>query len=262
MKHWLALMFHKVGAGSAGDHLSVSVPKFVNYINLLQELGYRCVAIHDALSISTSKIAISFDDGNSSDYEIVFPRLLSMGGRATFFVVPSFVGKKHYLSEERVREMSEAGMEIGTHTFSHVYLHSLPVHKIREEIRKSKATLEDWIEKKIVGLAVPGGMYSRKVLAVAKEEGLKYMAVSKPWWNCDSSYVVHRIPITTRTTEEQLRRYVASKKALLLPYVSYLLRSVVKNLLDTEKYIAMRRKLLKAIPFERENDSGYTKHLV
>src|SRR5262249_55799319 len=86
---------------------------------------------------------LTFDDGCASDYSEAFPALLELRMRATFFVVPTMVGTAGYVSWPELREMAAAGMEIGSHSLTHPFLHELDAAGVRREFGESKRILED-----------------------------------------------------------------------------------------------------------------------
>ncbi|MBI1923758.1 polysaccharide deacetylase family protein [Candidatus Poribacteria bacterium] len=67
-------------------------------------------------------VVLTFDDGNKSDVTYVAPLLKRYGFSATFFITEGLnflTNKEHYLTWEEVRELHEAGFEIGNHTRHH-----------------------------------------------------------------------------------------------------------------------------------------------
>jgi hypothetical protein len=111
-------------------------------------------------------VALTFDDGylEHADIARVLHRLHV---RATFFLVTGLEkwnGRPLLtLQPERIREMSDCGHEIGSHTVSHANLPTLANDEIHEELRKSKGYLENLLGKKIAGFAYPYGVYDYRV---------------------------------------------------------------------------------------------------
>ena len=67
-------------------------------------------------------VVLTFDDGNKSDYTYVGPLLKRYGFGATFFITEglNFLNNKaHYVTWEEIRQLHEAGFEIGNHTRHH-----------------------------------------------------------------------------------------------------------------------------------------------
>src|SRR5664279_4607140 len=58
--------------------------------------------------------AISFDDGNSSDYRYGLPALVDRGVTAAFFVLSGRFGQAGSLSPDNLRELHRCGMLIGS----------------------------------------------------------------------------------------------------------------------------------------------------
>jgi len=85
--------------------------------------------------------SLTFDDGCLSDYTEAFPALRELGMRATFFVVPTLVGAPGHVSWAQLREMAAAGMEIGSHSLTHPFLHQLDAAGLRHEFGQSRAIL-------------------------------------------------------------------------------------------------------------------------
>ena len=98
------------------------------------------------------------------------------------------------LDAEEVREMAKDGLiEIGGHTVSHPALPAQEIGVQREEIARSKATLEEWLGRPIIGFAYPYGYHAAETVAEVKAAGFEYACA------CGSLAVVarsdmHRLP--------------------------------------------------------------------
>lgn len=87
-------------------------------------------------------IAITFDDGHRSDYEIAFPNMTAAGIPGTSFVVTNSIDNGGMTSAELL-EMEAAGWEIGSHSAAHKNLANIPIEDAINEMVVSKATLEN-----------------------------------------------------------------------------------------------------------------------
>lgn len=67
-------------------------------------------------------LAITFDDGIESHYNIAMPILEKHGIKGTFFVTINRIGTPGRLSWKQIKEMRQRGMEIGNHTMTHAHL--------------------------------------------------------------------------------------------------------------------------------------------
>ena len=80
--------------------------------------------------------------------------------------------KLRSLSGEEIVTLAEGGLiEIGSHTISHPFLSELAIELQRDEIRNSKARLENLLGHQVNSFAYPHGMYTKDTVAIVKEAG-------------------------------------------------------------------------------------------
>src|SRR5205085_11200244 len=76
---------------------------------------------------------------------------------ATFFVTTGWVGTRGYATWSQLREMSDAGMSIQSHTLSHPFLSELTRADATRELSASKHEIEQRMGAACTTLALPGG---------------------------------------------------------------------------------------------------------
>ncbi len=110
-------------------------------------------------------VSLTFDDGYRSHLEVATPVLRDAGLRGTFYVVSGFLGdpKHRYLTEPMVKELFDAGMEIGSHTVDHERLSELRPRDVRHQLADSRKALEELIGVPVEDLASPYGDSSTEV---------------------------------------------------------------------------------------------------
>jgi peptidoglycan/xylan/chitin deacetylase (PgdA/CDA1 family) len=140
---------------------------------------------------------LTFDDGSASDYDEAFPALTELGMRATFFVVPTLVGTPGYVTWAQLREMAAAGMEVGSHSLTHPFLHDLDAGGIRHEFGESKRILEDRLGAPVRSASLPRGWEPPHCAAVLEELGYRAFCTSRVgWWRPgDSPLAIPRVAV-------------------------------------------------------------------
>jgi peptidoglycan/xylan/chitin deacetylase (PgdA/CDA1 family) len=95
-------------------------------------------------------VVITFDDGYANFYEEALPILVEFGFPAVMYVVADFTSEprnvlagQRFMSWSELRELSKYGIRVGSHSLSHSKLYELPRSRVEDEIRHSKAVLED-----------------------------------------------------------------------------------------------------------------------
>jgi peptidoglycan/xylan/chitin deacetylase (PgdA/CDA1 family) len=145
------------------------VDGFRNHLTYLKNYG-EFVSMDDAVSLLAGEervdgryFCVSFDDGLKSCLTGAVPVLAELDIPATFYVVASLAGKTieptdpflrdtfnfrsretsvEFLSWEDCRQMTAAGMTIGSHSYTHTRLSSLSDDDALGQMTKSKAEIE------------------------------------------------------------------------------------------------------------------------
>jgi len=121
---------------------------------------------------------ITFDDGNLSDYSVVFPLLKEYNIKAIFFINPVNIGNSGFIDWSMVKEMSNAGMVIGSHGYNHLNMTKLKYVAAKKELVKSKKMIEDNIGKPVNIFSFPFGSYNKKMIDLALKSGYRYCFTS------------------------------------------------------------------------------------
>lgn len=121
---------------------------------------------------------LTFDDGHSSDYEIVFPTLQDAGIKAVFYLITGRVGFPGYLSWEQVREMRRHGMEFGSHGLNHSKMTSLNKVQALNELTRSRLDIEDHLGEAVTTFAFPYGDYNTDLIRLTASAGYAACCIS------------------------------------------------------------------------------------
>jgi len=152
---------------------------FGEQIKWLKSSGMQGISVTAALGKKPPQaIVITFDDGCESDLTVAAPILREANFGGTFYITVGFLGRAGHLFPCQVRELSDAGFEIGSHSMTHPYLDSLQRQDLLREIGESKNQLEQMTGKAVHHFSCPGGRWSRDVSTAAREAGYKTVATS------------------------------------------------------------------------------------
>ncbi len=157
----------------------VSPQNFQEQLQYLKDNGFTTISFQNLIdffngnfNLPPKPVIISFDDGVINQYNNAFGLLKSFGFKATFFVFTNPIGRsKNYLSWEQLKEMIDAGMEIGSHGYYHQYFTKANNEELTREISGSKKILEENLGIKINVISYPFGVYNEQITQTIKNAG-------------------------------------------------------------------------------------------
>jgi peptidoglycan/xylan/chitin deacetylase (PgdA/CDA1 family) len=226
--------------GEAYERFTVQESEFRRQLARLHSLGFRAMNVSGALrSLSPGErgVAVTFDDGCESDLLAAAPALRDAGFNATFYAVVDWLGRRGWLSEAQLRELSDSGFEIGCHSKSHAYLNDLGPDGLEEEIVKAKDQLEQIIGKRVDHLSCPGGRWNRKIAQVARDAGYLSVATSRIGTNLPSrdAFCLNRVGVVKSTTLDEFSR-LCRAEGFFVRRARYTVLAAVKHLLGNALY--------------------------
>lgn len=178
------LAYQKVAqlpAAARARGLYISPRRFAQQIGGLRSAGFTGVGL-DELE-APSAFALTIDGGFASTLEHALPALLANGLSATLFVASGCLGGWNdweialgeepcrLMDEAQIRDWLAAGQRLGSLGLSCTDLTRLPRAVLREELRASRAALEDRFGRAVDELAYPFGAHDELVCATAAECG-------------------------------------------------------------------------------------------
>lgn len=102
-------------------------------------------------------VSMTFDDGLKSQFNNAFPLLQERGLEATFFIVVEYFGYGDFIDEPNVVDLAEGGQEIGSHSYSHERLTTIPSWQVDAELSVSQSTLQGLSGQDVAIFAYPYG---------------------------------------------------------------------------------------------------------
>ena len=190
----LVLCYHAVSVDWDAE-LAVRPNRLAWQIELLLRRGYRPLRFSELVNTSPHDrvFAVTFDDAFKSVSTLAAPILERLGVTATLFVPTDYVeaqcplswagvdrwletpyaGEMTPASWDEIRELRDAGWEIGAHSCSHPLLTRLSDSALAYELAHSKAVCEQRLDAQCTALAYPYGNLDDRVAAAAARAGYR-----------------------------------------------------------------------------------------
>lgn len=167
------LCYHSIAEDSSTNGpITLSKSQFREHLQFIKNANYTTLSISQLNDyilnnepIPEKSVVITFDDGYMDNYTNAFPILKEFDMNATFFIISDFsisnkVDGSRFMSASEIKEMSDYGMDIQSHTVSHLELATLSYDEQLEELIDSKSTLEKLTAKPVTSIAYPLGSFN------------------------------------------------------------------------------------------------------
>jgi peptidoglycan/xylan/chitin deacetylase (PgdA/CDA1 family) len=223
------LMYHIVAEPlSAQEARYCCAPaRFEAQMRHLATTGTRMVAldeIADALDgrvdWAAGGVAVTFDDGFADTFVNALPVLARYRIPATMFALSDRIGahndwmsargfpERRLMSAPQLREMVAAGVTVGSHTRTHPRLPELDARARRDEIRGSKARLEDLLGCRVTNFAYPYGLFDEDARQAVEEAGYRSACSVRTGFNGPGvdRFLLRRIEVFGSDTLWQFRQ--------------------------------------------------------
>jgi peptidoglycan/xylan/chitin deacetylase (PgdA/CDA1 family) len=202
------LTYHAVARVADDPHnVCVSPEQFEAQMLYLKRHSLRGVSMRELLHAiregnTRGLVGLTFDDGYENLLQTVLPVLESLGFTCTSFVLAGMLREQnHWDAEPRmellgpngIREVSERGMEVGSHGMNHLKLSSLDPERLEEEVSGSRQILSEVLGKEVEGFCYPYGIHDKRVAQAVQRAGYAYGCAIWTWRR--SVYTVPRIPV-------------------------------------------------------------------
>lgn len=166
------LMYHSIREGSSDRRpyhdINTSPKRFAEQMKFLRDSGYQTLGLDKAAhklsngSQDGKHVVITFDDGYRDFWTDGYPSLAEFGFGAVMYVASGLIhddrstfNGRECLNWNELRELSSEGIEIGSHSVTHPELKCLTGARLKEEIGRSKKTIEDKIGHAVTSFAYP-----------------------------------------------------------------------------------------------------------
>jgi peptidoglycan/xylan/chitin deacetylase (PgdA/CDA1 family) len=175
------LCYHQIRDWRAADSKRskdyiVPVEVFRQQLKMLADSGYHTILPDQLYSYLTQgtplpgkPVMLTFDDTDLGQYTVAFPEMQKYNFKAVYFIMTVSLNRPNYMSRQQVKELSDAGNVIGSHTWDH---HNVKQYKGKDwEIQIDKPTkqLENITGKPIRYFAYPFGLWNEQAIPELKK---------------------------------------------------------------------------------------------
>ncbi|GAA3947755.1 polysaccharide deacetylase family protein [Hymenobacter algoricola] len=177
------LCYHQIRDWTARDSKNakdyiVPVQAFKNQMKMLADSGYHTVLpdqvyayLTTGAKLPSKPIMLTFDDTDLDQFTVARPTLDKLGFKAVYFIMTVSLGRPHYMSKAQVKQLSDEGNVIGSHTWDHHNVKKYQGQDWVTQIEKPTKTLEEITGKKINYFAYPFGLWNQQAIPELKKRG-------------------------------------------------------------------------------------------
>ncbi|WP_088843673.1 polysaccharide deacetylase family protein [Hymenobacter gelipurpurascens] len=162
----------------AKDYI-VPVEQFKAQIKMLADSGYHAILpdqlyayLTTGAPLPSKPIMLTFDDTDLDQFTVAKPTLDKYGYKAVYFIMTVSLGRPNYMSKAQVKQLSDEGNIIGSHTWDHHNVKKYQGHDWVTQIEKPTKQLEEITGKKINYFAYPFGLWNPEAIPELKKRGM------------------------------------------------------------------------------------------
>ncbi len=170
--------------GKVGKDYIVEIQNFKDQIKMLVDSGYNTILpdqlyayLNNGTPLPSKPIMLTFDDTDLTQFTTVNPILKKHGYKAVYFIMTVSIGKKgkfvDYMSADQIKQLSEEGNVIGSHTYDHKNFKKYEGKDWEEQLDKPTKTLQEITGKKIEYFAYPFGLWNAEGIPELKKRDFK-----------------------------------------------------------------------------------------
>ncbi|HEX5668648.1 MAG TPA: polysaccharide deacetylase family protein [Chitinophagaceae bacterium] len=154
--------------------------KFEAQMKLLADSGFTTILpaqlmeyLKYGVPIPERSVMIHFDDADLSQYEVAKPVLDKYGFKACYFIMTVVLNKPGYMKREHVKQLSDEGHVIGSHTWDHMNVKKMEEKDWAIQVEKPSRQLSEITGKPVEYFAYPFGLWNEEVANELDHHGFK-----------------------------------------------------------------------------------------
>jgi peptidoglycan/xylan/chitin deacetylase (PgdA/CDA1 family) len=141
------------------------------YQTILPDQLYNYLAYGDPLP--EKPVMLTFDDADLDQYTLAYPEMNKYGFKGVFFIMTVALGKPRYMSKDQLKELSDQGHILGSHTWDHKNVKKYEAADWPIQVDKPSKLLESISGRPVEYFAYPFGLWNPEAIPFLKERGFK-----------------------------------------------------------------------------------------
>ncbi|PKV63465.1 polysaccharide deacetylase family protein [Pontibacter ramchanderi] len=153
--------------------------RFRDHIKMLADSGYQTVLPEQLMAYLTTgaplpakPVMLTFDDTSLGQYTVAAPELEKYGFKGVFFIMTVSLGRPNYMSKAQVKELSDRGHVIGSHTWDHQNVKKYQGQDWVTQVEKPSRQLAEITGKPVEYFAYPFGLWNPEAIPELKQRGM------------------------------------------------------------------------------------------
>jgi peptidoglycan/xylan/chitin deacetylase (PgdA/CDA1 family) len=222
---------HIIEAPKATREYDVTVAQFKAQMKMLADSGYKTISpdqlynyLNFGASLPEKPVMLTYDDTDIEQFTIAKPEMDKYGFKGVYFIMTISIGRPRYMSKEQIKQLSDEGHYIGSHTWDHSRFDRYKFENEKEvggrkkivndydlQLADTKKKLEDLTGKPVEHFAYPFGIWNAEGIPELKKRGFKvaYQLSTKRDEN-EPLHTVRRIIVPPQWSAEGLLRVMKS----------------------------------------------------
>jgi len=213
------LCYHQIRDWTARDSKTakdyiVPIAQFREQLRMLADSGYHTILpdqlyahLNEGRALPSKPVMLTFDDTDDDQYQVALPEMKKYGFKGIFFIMTVSLGRPNYMTAAQVKELSDEGNVIGSHTWDHHNVKKYAGQDWNTQIDKPLAQLEKITGKPIHYFAYPFGLWNEEAIPQLKQRG--FVAAFQLYAKRDEKdplYTIRRIIVPGEWTATTLQR--------------------------------------------------------
>lgn len=174
------LCYHRIENNKPPTNYSLSVTLFREQLKMLADSGYHTILpdqLYDYLTkgiaLPSNPFMLTFDDTRKEHASIAAPEMEKYGFKGVFFVMTIPIGKPNYMTSEEIKELSDKGHVVASHTWDHHNVKQFKENDWTVQIEKPNQRLQAITGKPVRYFAYPFGEWNDSAAIQIKKHSFK-----------------------------------------------------------------------------------------